>query len=127
MVAPGGEDGFFEDALVGFGEEDIGAAFAAPGSLAWIENGGMGLNEIFLLDGREFDHSELFVRIGEGGEDFSGDAEVGVVHVLALFGLGQAEGDAAEVGGSGRHDTLLQTGIRTQIGRRSLNAKKKEA
>jgi hypothetical protein len=126
MVAPGGEDGFFEDALVGFGEEDIGAAFAAPGSLAWIENGGMGVNEIFLLDGREFDHSELFVRIGEGGEDFSRDAEVGVVHVLALFALRQAEGDAAEVGGSGRHDTLLQIAIRTQIGRRSLNAKKKK-
>ena len=99
MVAPGGEDGFLEGALVGFIEEDISAAFTAPGSVARIENGGMGLNEIFLLDGSEFDHSELFVGIGEGGKDFSGDAEVGVVHVRRFNGAGEGEGEGAEIGG----------------------------
>jgi len=49
------------------------------------------------------DHAELLVGIGEGGEDFSGYAEVGVVHVLALLGLWQREGEAAEVSGSGWH------------------------
>ncbi len=100
VIAPGGEESFFEDALVGFGEEHVGAAFAAPGAVAWIENGRMGLDELFLLDGSEFDHGELFVGVGESGEDFTGDAEVGVIHVLALFGFGEAQGDAAEVGGS---------------------------
>ena len=103
MIAPGGEEGFFEDAFSGFGEEHAGGAFAAPGAVAWVENGRMGLNEIFLLERSKLDHSKLFVGIGEGGEDFSGDAEVGVVHVLALFGFGEAESDAAEVGGSGWH------------------------
>jgi hypothetical protein len=50
----------------------------------------MGLHEVFLLDGSEFDHGELFVGIGEGGEDFSCYAEVGVVHVFAFFGCGEA-------------------------------------
>lgn len=106
MIAPGGEDGFFEGALGGFGEEDMRAACTAPGSVDRSERGGMGCDEIFLLDGSEFDHGELFVGISEGGEDFSGDAEVGVVHVLALFGLWEAEGDAAEIGWSGWHEML---------------------
>jgi len=50
----------------------------------------------------------LFVGISEGGKDFSGDAEVRVVHVLALFGLREAQGDAAEVGWSGWHGALLR-------------------
>jgi hypothetical protein len=33
-----------------------------------------------------------------------------VVHVLALCGLGEAEGDLAEVGWSGRHGALLVLG-----------------
>jgi len=108
VVAPGGADGFFEDALVGFREKHVGATFAAPGAVARIENGGMGLDEIFLLDGSEFDHGELFVGIGEGGEDFSGYAEVGMIHVLVFFGFCKAESDAAEVGGSGWHEVLLE-------------------
>jgi len=90
MVAPGGEDSFFEGALVRFGEEDAGAAFAAPGSVDGTESGGMRCDEVLLLDGIEFDHGELFVGIREGGENFSGYAEVGMVHVFALFGLWEA-------------------------------------
>ena len=107
MVAPGGEDGFFEGALVRFGEEDAGAAFATPGAVAWLEYRWVRFDEIFLLNGSELDHGKLFVGIGEGGEDFSGDAEIGVVHVFAFFAFCKAESDAAEVGGSGWHGALL--------------------
>ena len=93
--------------MVGLGENDVRTAFAAPSTVAWIEGGGMGLDEIFLLDRSEFDHGELFVGVGEGGEDFSGYPEVGVVHVFALFGFWQAESDAAEIGGGGWHEALL--------------------
>ena len=116
MIAPGCEKGFFEDPLGGVGEEDVGAAFAAPGAVARIEDGGMRLNEIVLLDGCELNHSKLFVWIGEGREDFSGDSKVGMVHVLALFGIGEAEGEAAEVGGSGWHEALLAESMRARIG-----------
>ena len=108
MIAPGGEDGFFEGALGGSGEEDMRAAFAAPSTVDRPERGGMRCDEIFLLDGSELDHGEMLVGISEGGENFSSDAEVGVVHVLALFGLREAQGDAAEVGWSGWHGALLR-------------------
>ena len=101
MIAPCGWDGFAENAFVGLGKEYVGAAFAAPGAVARIENRGMGLDEIFLLDGSELDHGELFVWIGKGGENFSGYSEVGMVHVLVFFRLREAEGDTAEVGWSG--------------------------
>ena len=103
MIAPGGEEGFFDGALAGFGEEDVGAAFAAPGSVDGAESGGVSFDEIFLLDGSEFDHGELFVGVGEGGEDFSGDAEVGMIHVPALLGLRKSEGQAAKISGCRRH------------------------
>jgi len=93
--------------LVGSGEKDVCTAFAAPSTVAWIEDGGMGLDEIFLLDRSEFDHGELSVGVGEGGKDFSGYAEVRVVHVFALFGFREAESDAAEVGDGGWHEELL--------------------
>ena len=44
--------------------------------------------------------------IAERGEDFSGDAEVGMVHVLALFGFGECEGEFAEIVGG--HGVLLR-------------------
>ena len=116
MIAPGGEKGFFDRALGGFGEEDVGAALAAPGAVAWIEDRRMRLNEIFLLDGRELDHGELIVGVGEGGEDFSGDAEVGVAHMFSFFGFGEAEGESAKVGGSGRHGALLEESMRARVG-----------
>ena len=107
MIAPGGEKRLFEGAPGGFGEEEVGAAFAAPRTVAWVEGGGVSFDEIFLLEGSELDHCKLFVWIGEGGEDLAGHAKVGVVHVFSFFGLREAEGDAAEVGGSGWHGALL--------------------
>ena len=103
MVAPGGEDGGLESALGGFGEEDAGAALAAPGSVDGLEGGGMGCDEFFLLCGSELDHTTFFVWIAQSGEDFAGDAEVGMVHVPALLGLREREGKAAEVGGPRWH------------------------
>jgi hypothetical protein len=81
-------------------------------------------DEVFLLDGNEFDHGKLFVGVGEGGEDFSGDTEVGVVHVLALFGFGEAESDAAEVGGSGWHGAFLRESMSARVGRRDKREKR---
>jgi len=76
-----------DDALGCFGEEDGGAALAAPSSVDRLEGGRMGNDEFFLLCGSELDHSTRLVRIAESGEDFSGDAEVGMIHVPALLGL----------------------------------------
>jgi hypothetical protein len=67
----------------------------------------MTFDEFFLLDGCELDHAPVFIWIGEGGEDFSGYAKIGVIHVLALFGFGEAESEAAEIGWSGWHRSLL--------------------
>ena len=125
MIAPGGEEGFFKDAFGGFGEKHAGGAFAAPGAVAWIENGRMGHGEIFLLDRGEFDHGELFVGVGEGGEDFSGDSEVGVVHVLSFFGLRKAKSEAAEVGGSGWHGALLDRALQHTSGNTEKHKEKK--
>jgi len=59
----------------------------------------------------------LFVWIGEGREDFSGDSKVGMVHVLAFFGFGEAESDAAEIGWSARHIKFLtQRSIKAREG-----------
>src|SRR5882724_1164858 len=107
VVAPGHEDGLAEDALVGFCEKDTGGALTAPGSVARVEYCRVRLDEFFLLNGCELDHAPIFIRIGERGEDFSGHTEVGMVHVLAFFGFGEAESDAAEIGWSARHIKVL--------------------
>ena len=90
-------------AFGGPGEKDAGAAFAAPGAGDGLEGGRTSGDEFILLCGSELDHATLFIGIAEGGEDFSGDAEVGVVHVLALLGLWKRKGEAAEVSCSGWH------------------------
>jgi hypothetical protein len=97
VIAPGGQEGFFEGAFGGFGEKHARRALAAPGSVDGRESDGIGLDEVFLLRGRELDHATFFVWVAEGGEDFPGDAEVGMVHVATLFGLGKRESEAAKV------------------------------
>src|SRR5438105_107151 len=107
VVAPCREDGLAEDALVDLCEEDTGGALAAPGSIARVEHGRVRLDEFFLLNGCELDHAAISIWIGERGEDFSGHTEVGMVHVFAFFGVGEAESDAAEIGWSRRHIKFL--------------------
>jgi hypothetical protein len=50
-----------------------------------------------LVEG-EFEDAAAFFLTGEGGEDLVVETEVGVVHVGALDGFGEREGEAAEEG-----------------------------
>jgi hypothetical protein len=52
----------------------------------------MVFGEVMLIFRGELDHAAGFIGIAEGGEDFSGDAKIGMVDVRALFGLGEREG-----------------------------------
>ena len=103
VVAPSGEDGGLQGAFSGFGQEHAGAALASPGACGGCKGGRMSGDEFFLLDGSELDHPVLLVGITEGSEDFSGDAEVGMIHVPALLGLRKSEGQAAKISGCRRH------------------------
>src|SRR6266700_3557269 len=76
---------------------DAGGATLSPSAFYRNEYVGMIFGEIVLVFGGELDHAAGFVGIAKRGEDFSGDAEVGVAHVRALFGFGEGEGDLAEV------------------------------
>src|SRR5271166_3826340 len=81
---------------------DKGGTAASPSTVRGNENFRVGLSEIVLVFGRKLDHAKILMRIAEGGKDFSGDAEIGVVHVPAFFGLGKSESELAEVvGGQG--------------------------
>ena len=80
-----------------------------------LERGGIGGDELFLLGRGELDHAPLPVGIAEGGKDPSGDAEVRMVHVLALLGSGQPQGETAEIGGSrGHQQDFRRTGAERQ-------------
>jgi hypothetical protein len=103
VVAPGGKKGLLEGALRSFREKNAGAALAAPGTVDGRESGGMAVDKFLLLNGSEPDHAALFVGIAERGKNLSGHAKVGMVHVPALLGLRQREGQAAEFGCSGGH------------------------
>jgi len=104
MVAPSGEDRILEYALRRFEEQNTSATLAAPGAMDRRKSGRAGFHPFLLLGGSKFDHAASFIGVAESGEDFSGDAKVGVVHVLTLLGFWQCECKAAEVGWSGWHD-----------------------
>jgi hypothetical protein len=74
----------------------VRAASAPPRAGTWIENAWLSLDEHFLLKRCEFDHAPVFVGVTQGGEDFSGDSKVRVVHVGALLGFGEAQREAAK-------------------------------
>src|SRR5262252_8710652 len=84
----------------------MSAAFTAPRAVHWSECCWMFGNEFFLLSRCQPHHAELLVGVSKCGEDFSGDAKVGMFHVGALFGLGKREGQAAKIGGRARHGVL---------------------
>jgi hypothetical protein len=56
---------------------------------------------------RELDHAAGLVGVAEGSEDLSGDSEIGMIHVLALFRFRVREGKFAELVGS--HGGLLNS------------------
>ena len=57
--------------------------------LTGMKASGWSFEKLCWSSGRELDHGASLVGIAESGEDFSGDAEVGMVHVMALFGFGE--------------------------------------
>lgn len=59
--------------------------------------------EVVLLLRRQLHHAPAFLWIAERGEDLSGHAEIGMIHVSVFGGLREGEGDTAKiVGGQGR-------------------------
>lgn len=93
----GGLESAGEDIFVGFGQNDVRGTMFAPTSVDGEENFGEILDEQSLLHGIEHQIAVAFVDVGESGEDVTADAKVGSAEVRAFFGVGEAEGDAAEV------------------------------
>src|SRR6266851_705365 len=98
--------GAAEGGFSGGFQADVGGAAASPHAVTGIEDIGMGLDEHLLFNGNEFDHGPTGFGVAEGGEDFSGDTKIRVVHVHALFGFREAEGEAAKFAGSHRWPPL---------------------
>src|SRR5579864_563688 len=98
FAAPGYAESGFEDVGGNFCEGDAGGAFFAPAAGNGAENFGGILDHTGLLIGREQEDSVALMLESEGGEDFAGDAEVGVAEVGAFGGLGEREGDLAKCG-----------------------------
>jgi len=73
---------------------------SSPGAFYRDEHVGIVFGEVVLVFGRELDHAAGFVRVAQRGEDFSGYAEVRMVHVRVLFSFGESKGQLAEVFGS---------------------------
>jgi hypothetical protein len=67
---------------------------------------GFVVGEFFLLFGGELEHGPGLAPVAESGEDFAAHAEVGMVHVGALFGSGEGEGQLAEFFGGYRQGFL---------------------
>jgi len=93
----GGLESALEDIFGGFGEEDVRGAMFAPTPVDREENFGEILDEKLLLLGIEQQIAVAFLDVGESGEDAAADAKIGSSEVRALLGVGEAEGDAAEV------------------------------
>ncbi len=93
----GGLEGSGEDVFGGGGEPDVGHARAAPATGDGEENFGEFVDEGLLLVESEFEIAVALSGVGERGEDVAVYAEVGITHVRGFFGIGEAEGDAAEV------------------------------
>jgi hypothetical protein len=96
----GGLESAGKDVLAGFGEDDVGAAHLAPTAGDGEKNIGKILDEELLVLGGEHEVAVALIQGSQGGEDVSACAEVDGAEVRALFGVGEAEGDAAEVVGS---------------------------
>jgi hypothetical protein len=96
FAAPSYAEGGFQDVGGNFCEVDAGGAFFAPAPWDWREDFGSVLDHAGLLIAGEQEDPVALMFECEGGEDFAGDAEVGVAEVGAFGGFGQRECDAAE-------------------------------
>src|SRR5262249_46643279 len=83
---------------------DARGSFFAPAAGDRGKNLRRILNHAGLLVGSEEEDAEALMFEGEGGENFAGDAEIGVAEVRALGGLREREADAAE--GFGSHGRI---------------------
>ena len=78
-------------------EADVRSTSTPPGASAGIEDGRLGSDKHFLLDGGELDHSPVVVRVAERGEELASNTKIGMVHVGVLGSFKEAQGEAAEV------------------------------
>jgi hypothetical protein len=96
----GGLESAGEDIFVGCGQHDVRGAGFAPATVDGEKHFREILDKELLLLGREHEVAVALLDVGKGGEDVAADAEISGAKVGALFGIGEAEGNAAEVGGS---------------------------
>jgi hypothetical protein len=98
FAAPSDAQGGFENVGGNFCEGDAGGTLFAPAAWDWGENFGSVLDHAGLLIGGEQEDAVALMLEREGGEDFAGDAEVGVAEMGAFGGLGKRECDLAKCG-----------------------------
>ena len=98
FAAPRDSKSGFENVGGDFGETHTGGAFFAPAAWDWREDSRGVLDHAGLLIGGEQQDSVALMLESEGGEDFSGDAEIGVAEMRAFGSLGKRECDAAKGG-----------------------------
>src|SRR5947209_2749382 len=89
IEAPGRFDGFLKYIFLRSFEQHGGRAPASPGAFDGSKRLGMIPRKIVLIFRRELHHGSGLIGIAERGEDFSSNAEIGMVHVLAFFGFRQ--------------------------------------
>src|SRR6266436_610446 len=100
--APGGFESAAHSWPAGGLQPHVRAASSPPGARAGVEYGGLGFYEHLLFERSEFDHGPAILRVAKRGKDFADDAEIGVMHVSALFCFGEAESETPKVvGGHG--------------------------
>src|SRR5579862_6411592 len=104
FAAPSYAEGGFEDVRGNLCQVDAGGAFFAPAAWNRAEKFGGVLDHAGLLIGGKQEDAVALMFEGEGGEDFAGDAEIGVAEMGAFGGFGERKGDAAK--GFGRHFSL---------------------
>jgi|SRR5579864_6326990 len=81
FAAPGYAEGGFEDVRGNLCQVDAGGAFFAPAAWNRAENFGGVLDHAGLLIGGKQEDAIALMLESESGEDFSGDAKVGVAEM----------------------------------------------
>jgi hypothetical protein len=98
FAAPGYAEGGFEDVGGHLCEGDAGGAFFAPAAWNWGEDLRGVLDHAGLLIGGKQEDAVALMLKSQGGEDFAGDAEIGIAEMGAFGGFGQRECDLTKRG-----------------------------